>query len=391
MNKKHVSSRLALALASLLVACGSTDGRAAGASAASGSAGDAGGPGTKVAAAPCSMHTGYLGDDMCIPPPDPAEGIQIHVGPSSYDDPAALAPFLLAPGGEDVRCYLGKIRESGFHYLRQQNRMRPSSHHMLINLRNGDGPTEGPSTACELSSPVGTIPGSQTPSRDFPSDLGPEDAGLARWLPPATTASVQLHYVNLTDKPVLREAWINLYRKDDKEITQRLQDVFLVGDLNAYIPPKSRETTSLEYTLPASFPASTRVFGLAGHMHAHTESLTAWRIRGGQRERVYRAFDWAEPLDLTFNSVVRNALPDDAARTDGGFSGLLTIEPGDTLRWSCDVNNDTDTALRFADEAHTAEMCMLVGNYISDTPNLLNAYCSTEPFAPGAAGHCSLR
>jgi hypothetical protein len=58
----------------------------------------------------------YKGDELCILPPDPSGGIQLHVGPTSYDDPAAVEPYVVAPGKEDVQCYNVPISESDFYY-----------------------------------------------------------------------------------------------------------------------------------------------------------------------------------------------------------------------------------------------------------------------------------
>lgn len=372
---------LALALASTLIGCGSTDngdGSTTGDAVGTGNP-DTGNPGdtTTISSTdnPCGLHTQYLGDDLCIPPPSPDEGIQIHVGPASYDDPNVVAPYLLAPGAETVDCFNAAIPQSDFYYLRQKNRMRPSSHHMLIFVEGGTGLTEGPSTACDLASGIGTIPGSQTPSRDFPDELGPEDAGLARYLPQSEMAAFQMHYINTTDQPVLREAWVNLYKTPAAEVTQRLQSIFFVGDLSVNVPPMTEQTTTLEFTA-SNLPAETRIFEVNAHMHAHSESFTLWRIHSGQDpELMYQSFDWEEPYENTFNSVVQNPLPDPVAQTDGGLSGLQYLEPGDTLRWACDVNNTTDAALRFRNEALTGEMCMLVGAYVGDTSGLLAGGC----------------
>jgi hypothetical protein len=329
-------------------------------------------PGTiEPTGTPCSITSNYPGDELCILPPNAGEGIQLHVGPTDYDDPAAVAAYLVAPGEENVRCFAAPVTEGGY-YIRQQNRMRPGSHHMLINLETG-GTVTGAS--CDIGSSVGSVPGSQTPSRDFPSELGPEDAGLARFVPPeATAAAFQLHYVNSGDTTLLREAWVNLYWMPESEVAQRLQGIFLVGDLSANIPAYTRQTTTLQFT--PQLTSSTRVFAMNGHSHAHTESFTVWRVRGTESELIYQSFDWAEPDELTFNTVVQNPAPDPVALTDGGVSGLLYLEPGDTLRWACDVNNTTDQALRFANEAYTAEMCLLAGAYISDTAGLMRGGCA---------------
>ncbi len=44
-----------------------------------------------VAASRCAtsrnLHTQYAGDENCILPPDPEEGLQMHVAPADYDNP----------------------------------------------------------------------------------------------------------------------------------------------------------------------------------------------------------------------------------------------------------------------------------------------------------------
>jgi len=314
-------------------------------------------------------------------PPAPGEGIQIHVGPSSYTDQAALAPYVIDGGQENVMCYLARIPESGFYYLRQENHMRTGSHHMLISLVPDEGQAEGPTACGSPGSALGSIPGSQTPIRTFPNELGPEDAGLARYLPAGAMAVFQMHYVNTGTDPKLREAWVNLYRLNEAEVTQRLQSVFLVADFTVNIPAHTRELVTQTFTPSLTEP--TRIFQLNAHMHAHSLSMTVWRVHAGQEELVYKSFNWSEPMELTYNSVVANAPPDETTLQDGGQSGLLYMEPGDSLRWTCDVDNTSDQPLYFANEAYTAEMCLLAGAYVSETSGLFAGGC--------AGGTCSNR
>ena len=321
----------------------------------------------------CGVKSGFDGDELCLVPPAAGEGIQIHVGPPSYDADA-VAPYVIQAGDENVMCYLVRIPEAGFYYLRQENHMRSGSHHMLIGIVPDEGQPEGPAMCDSLGMRLGSIPGSQTPTRTFPSELGPEDAGLARYLPEGGMALFQLHYVNTDTKPKLREAWVNLYRLDESQVSQRLQSVFLVADIGVSIEPHTRELVTNTFT--PSLTESTRLFGLNAHMHAHSLSMTVWRVHAGEDQLVYKSYDWAEPRELTYNSVVQNPPPDDATLTDGGHSGLLFMEPGDSLRWTCDVDNTLDTALHFANEAYTAEMCLLAGAYVSDTAGLFAGGCS---------------
>jgi hypothetical protein len=252
----------------------------------------------------CDIHSGYQGDEYCLPPPDPSEGIQIHVGPASYDDPDAVAPFLVDVGKENVACFNAAIPGSDFFYLRQVNHMRTGSHHMLITVRNDTTLQPGPSSACDITGGLASIPGSQTPTREFPDKLGPEDEGIGRYLPQSNMAAFQLHYINTMSEPELREAWVNLYKKPEAEVTQRLQSVFMVGDFAINIAPHTQQTTTLDFT--PTLPSETRVFELNAHIHAHTQGFTVWKIHGGQEDVIYQSFNWEDPLENTYNSIVHN-------------------------------------------------------------------------------------
>jgi hypothetical protein len=218
----------------------------------------------------------------------------------------------------------------------------------------------------------------------FPDgELGPEDEGLARWFPEGAMATIQLHYVNTSETDsALREAWVNLYRRDESEVKQRLQTVFLVGDVLVNVQPNDTKITPLSFAPTITEPL--RVFELAGHSHAHNERFSVWRTIGGERqELVYESYDWAEPIECIYNSVVQNPLPSPADFQDGGTSGLFYLQPGEGLDWECEVNNTTDAPLNFSNEAYTAEMCLLGGAYISETSGLMAGICG--------AGSCGFR
>src|ERR1700679_2896630 len=57
-----------------------------------------------IGALPCTLKTQFEGDSQCILPPDPSQGFQFHYGPSNYNDPAEVAKYTLAPGGEVTDC-----------------------------------------------------------------------------------------------------------------------------------------------------------------------------------------------------------------------------------------------------------------------------------------------
>ena len=44
---------------------------------------------------PCGIHSGLDGDAYCQPAPAPGEGVQIHIGPKDYNDPAEIAKYAI--------------------------------------------------------------------------------------------------------------------------------------------------------------------------------------------------------------------------------------------------------------------------------------------------------
>ncbi|HMI89775.1 MAG TPA: hypothetical protein VK509_00350, partial [Polyangiales bacterium] len=44
---------------------------------------------------PCNIDSGYPGDEYCLPPPAPEQGLQVHFGPSDYENTADVATYLL--------------------------------------------------------------------------------------------------------------------------------------------------------------------------------------------------------------------------------------------------------------------------------------------------------
>jgi hypothetical protein len=44
---------------------------------------------------------------------------------------------------------------------------------------------------------------------------------------------------------------------------------------------------------------------------------------------------------------------------EGGWSGILDVQPGDQFQWECHVVNQTDGTLRFTNNTYTGEMCIM--------------------------------
>ena len=52
-----------------------------------------------------NVKTNFPGDEACIPAPPAGEGMQIHIGPSNWDDAEEVAKYVLHPGEESSECF----------------------------------------------------------------------------------------------------------------------------------------------------------------------------------------------------------------------------------------------------------------------------------------------
>jgi hypothetical protein len=93
------------------------------------------------------------------------------------------------------------------------------------------------------------------------------------------------------------------------------------------------------------------------------------RVRGAQRDVIYDADNWEEPLLLNYSSLVTNPKPDIANMVEGGWNGILDVAQGDTVQWQCDVNNTHDTALTFTEQTYLGEMCIVDAEGVGATCN----------------------
>ena len=306
----------------------------------------------------CGIHSDYAGDDVCIPPPDPSRGVQIHTGPTDYDDPDDVDQFLLGPGDETTECWYTKApNDEDISYYGAQYRMRPGSHHLILKrseAAKADGWHPCPDGL------TGAFGGTQKSVEDFPKngELAPEDAGFGRKLSGRLQIAAEMHYVNTTDEPLLRENWVNYLFKDEKDITTYLSGIALIGGMSMNVAPGEKKIVRQE----CESTVERRLVSLTGHSHAHSRRVSAWKISGKEESLVYESFDWSEPAKLDFNTVTKNPTPDPDSGRSGGHSGLLVFHPGDTLAWECEIDNDSDRSLHFANAVYTAEMCNLFGS-----------------------------
>jgi hypothetical protein len=317
-----------------------------------------------------TYESGFAGDQYCILPPPEDLGLQVRVGPESYDSPGE---FALAAGMETTAFYnINSLNTAAHHYYRANWRMRPGGHHMLISMPARDI-SDGWSSTGDMGSEFGSgsqsFGGAQRPVVDRPQgtlDVPAENQGLGQQLPAKQQFSFNLHHINTSDKPVLREVWLNVWYIDEKSVTAPMATFAATGnpaDMN--IAP--RRSVKLEYSCAADGDA--RLTSMYGHYHAHGERFGVWLMRGGtEKLPIYESFHWEDIPVYQFDSASMNPQADATAKVDGAFSGQLNIKAGDEIHFQCEVNNTSDQTLSFRNETFTGEMCILFAGYTGKNP-----------------------
>jgi hypothetical protein len=317
-----------------------------------------------------TFKTNYPGDEYCILPPPAALGTQVHVGPEDYNNPG---PFEF-PAGQEINTYyyINASNDADQFYYRVNWRMRPGSHHMIISLMDNDR-ADGWAGSGEARTDLGVggtnFGGAQRPDVDRPQgtlDIPPENVGLGGEIKAHQQFSFNLHHMNQWEYPILREAWVNIWYMPESEVTKKMQGLTGFGNpLDVAVAPG--ESAELEYACDVTQP--TRIISLLGHRHVSTDRFAAWIERAnGDKVDAYESFKWEDIPTYQYDSVSMNPVPNVEKRIDGASSGTLELSPGDSLHFECDIHNQQDQTLRFANELYTGEMCILFGSYTGANP-----------------------
>jgi len=299
----------------------------------------------------CNLHTKYASDELCILPPPPDKGFQLHIGPTNYDSPEAK--YILAPGQELTSDFSSvSTNDSEIYFYVREYRMRLGAHHNIIT--SGGGGDSG------LGQRIGTV---NTLVEDYPKGgvIAPENKGVGIRMPAHTAINTSLHSINTSDKPQLREMWVNFWYRPAAEVTEPVKEVFSIAAM-AGIAPKADVTTKGS----CSVSGNGRMIWAYGHRHANTVSFTMWRARSGKKDLVYQGYSWEEPLVLDYSSTVTNPMPGESPN-EGGWSGILDAKTGDQFMWECHVINQTNGTLNFTNNTYTGEMCILDAEMVGAT------------------------
>jgi hypothetical protein len=229
----------------------------------------------------------------------------------------------------------------------------------------GDGPRD-----CQQGLDTRVLYGAQTPKIDVNglTTGATENEGLAADIPPNQQAVLQAHFINAGTKPILREVWANMRLVDKSQVTQQADFQFFIGGGLMNVAEGTSTTVGGSVTVPNGVAPDFRMIMGTGHYHAHTTRFQAWANVGGQQVPLIDEYNTLgiapDPANWYFDSAKTNPTPDPVKGASGARSGILHLQPGDTVSWSCDVTNDNvPGGIKFGNYVYTAEMCNFFGFY----------------------------
>jgi hypothetical protein len=359
-KQARFASTLLASLAAVLLGCGEDPDEVSPES----TGGAAGTPNQPTA---CDIDSGFPGDEACLLPPHPREGMQIHVGPRDYTDLADVQKFILEPGDESSECWSFHTPNTEDVYFQSYElRGRPGTHHIINTMYQSDV-TDGGFSICKdpgtgsATDILSTLPGASRPHMPL-QPVAPENSAIAQLIPAQTATQADMHYFNTTTSPILREFWLNIYFVPRDQVTASPKLIRGMGGLSwnsEPIAPGTHETYA--YSCPIN--ADGRILSLLGHTHAHGIRETAWVKRAsGERIQVFEQFDYADPRIFYYDSITEN--PAFSQSQPGAQTGILEVFAGDALEWECEVNNDSDQDLTYINDVMYGEMCNIWGQTV---------------------------
>jgi hypothetical protein len=320
----------------------------------------------------CTINSGFPDDHACLLPPKAGEGIQIHVGPSSYDDPNEVNKYVFHAGSESAECWTFHTPNTDKIYYQTFVISGRSGTHHIINTMYNTALTDGGFTVCQdpgtgtNGNIIDNLPGA---SRAYMPrlEVAPENAHIGRAIGPNVPSQADMHYFNFTDKDILREFWMNIYTVSAEQITQEANQIRAMGGITWTILP-IQPGTDMEYNYSCPIDTDGRIIELLGHFHAHGKHQSASiQHADGMVEKLFEMYDYLDPAMFPYDSVSKN--PAFSATQAGAVSGMVEVKAGDTFLWDCHIVNDGNVALSYTNEVKTGEMCNVWGESLGPKIN----------------------
>jgi hypothetical protein len=298
------------------------------------------------------------------------------------------------PGEEKTECvFMPSVNTETAYIQEYHSRLRPGSHHLLNYVQPSTGAlvtSTGPE-ACNQTQNFRMLFGATSEKMDVSNTSpGPENEGMAVQLAANQQVVLQLHVINATSKPILREAWANFRYADKSSVTELADPIQFTAGVLSSIQVGQTVINSGTATVPANAAPDFRLVAAIAHYHAHTTKFTVYKTVAGVRELILEQFSTldiaSEPTLFSYDSITQNQAPNEATQTNGAYSGIVHLSPGDTIDWECEqtnngigVNGETITApLTFTEQVYNGEMCNLFGLYAPTTGGSWSAFGLTS-------------
>lgn len=336
----------------------------------------------------CPVHSGYDGDDLAVcQPKDLTEGILLHYGPKDYNNPEEINKYKLAAYGENENCvYVRTTNTEPVWIDTFHGRMRPESHHLIVTIAPSwpEGVVEGEPVDCDQSEAFGSrwLLGSQDDQIDLevqgqlPGSLaakpGDPEYGAGQVVQPNSILRIDMHYVNGTDKDILREGWVYLKAVPAADVVTPVDMItFFQGSIS--VPPNSKGTVTARGR--CEVPSDRYVGMVTGHFHKNGTRFSVWyEPAGGTPTLIYQTRDWDTPGNAWFTPRITNPVIDDN-NIWGAASGYIHVKPGDYISFECEFDNPTSTPVSFG-ELGRDQMCNVFGVYYPSNGDVWNCGCA---------------
>jgi len=322
----------------------------------------------------CDINSGFPDDHACILPPDPKEGMQIHIGPSDYNNPDEINKYVFKPGMESSECIsFHTPNNEEIYYQTFELSGRAGTHHIINTMYNVEVDGEGTGYVACLDPGTGTngnivdnLPGA---SKAYMARtlVAPEYSDVGRKIGPNTPSQADEHYFNFTDADIIREFWMNIYFVPKDQVKREASQIRGMGGLSwSALPIQPGTDMVYQYSCPIDKDGS--IIELLGHYHSHGKRFTAYVTHAdASRDKVFEMYDYLDPKTYQYDTITTNPMFSDNA--GGATSGILNVKAGDSLDWECHIINDSDVGLTYVNEVKTGEMCNLWGESLGPVLN----------------------
>jgi len=228
------------------------------------------------------------------------EGLLLHYGPKDYKSKKEVAKYLLPAYGEDENCVYVRTPNTKPIYVNQYHgRMRPYSHHLIVTVIPDPSPdlVMNEPVKCNQGDAIGSrwLLGSQDSQIDLeiegttpgsePAQKGDPEYGSGQVIQPNTVLRLDMHYVNPSDKQLLREGWVFLKTVPKAKVTNFVDMITLFqGAISVPANSKGTKTAIGRCRVP-----SDRYIGMVtGHFHQNGTRFSVWHEVAGKSQLIYQ-------------------------------------------------------------------------------------------------------